>query len=269
MKAMRKVEVENWPVETGRYIIGDKKSCVAVCTLSSLDIELSMDNIAIVGKCVTENVGMEKIIRNIISNPNIRYFVICGVEPKGHYVGQAFKCLVENGLDADRKIIGALGAMPIIKNVSDEQIERFKKQVEIVDMIEEENTQKIMDRINELNDPGAFDSAMEIETVKTINADYDASKDATADNSLDDGFFTILVDRNANQIVVEHYFAKDKKLNCRIVGKSAEAISGTIAKMGLVKGLYHAAYLGKELKKAEIALKIGCDYEQDKELDLL
>ncbi len=267
MNSMKKVEVENWPVETGRYIIGDKKSCIAVCTLSSLDIELSMYNIAIVGKCVTENVGMEKIIKNIISNPNIRYFVICGVEPKGHYVGQAFKCLVEKGLDADRKIIGALGAMPIIKNVSDEQIERFKKQVEIVDMIEEENTQKITDRINELNDLGAFDGAMESETVKTINADYDASKDATADNSLDDGFFTIFADKANKQIVVEHY-TSDKKFDCRIVGKTAEAILGTIVKMGLVKGLYHAGYLGKELKKAEIALKTGCDYEQDKELDL-
>jgi tetrahydromethanopterin S-methyltransferase subunit A len=262
---MKKVDVENWPVETGRYIIGDKKSCIAVCTLSSLDIELPIDSIAIVGKCVTENVGMEKIIKNIISNPNIRFLLLCGVEPKGHYVGQAFKCLIENGLDAEKKIIGARGAMPIIKNVTDEQIKRFKHQVEIVDLIEEENPQIIIDRINKLYDPGAYDGFAAIEKTKTIIADYDSSKEDTADNGLDDGFFTIFADKANKQIVVEHY-KSDKKFDCRIVGKTAEAIIGTIVKMGLIKGLYHAGYLGKELKKAEIALKTGRDYEQDKEL---
>ena len=110
--------MSEWPPETGRYQIGDKNSCVAVCTLSSLDIELPMDSIAISGKCVTENIGVEKIIKNIISNPNIRYLLICGVEPKGHYVGQAFFCLRDNGLDENKKIIGARGAMPFIKNLS-------------------------------------------------------------------------------------------------------------------------------------------------------
>ena len=142
--------MSEWPPETGRYQIGDKNSCVAVCTLSSLDIELPMDSIAISGKCVTENIGVEKIIKNIISNPNIRYLLICGVEPKGHYVGQAFFCLRDNGLDENKKIIGARGAMPFIKNLSKDQLDHFNKQVELVDMIEEESPERIMDKIKEL-----------------------------------------------------------------------------------------------------------------------
>ena len=100
---------------------------------------------------------------------------------------------------------------------------------------------------------------------KNHNADYDPDKNATADGSLDDSFFTILVDRSGNQLVVEHY-TNDKVLTKRIVGKTAEALLGTIVKLGLVKSLYHSGYLGKELKKAEIALKTGRDYEQDTEL---
>ncbi len=259
--------MDRWPPEAGRYQLGSKQSCVAVCTLSSLDIELPMDDIAIAGKCVTENIGMEKIIKNIISNPNIRYLVLCGVEPKGHYVGQAFFCLRNNGLDGNKKIIGARGAMPFIKNLDKEQLDCFKQQVELVDMIEEEDAAKIAGRARELNssNPGAFSGNVSIKEIETINADYDVDKEATADSSLDGSFFTILVDRQNKRIVVE-YYTKDKKLNKRISGTKAEVIAGTIVRLGLVKGLYHAAYLGKELKKAEIALRLGKDYEQDKEL---
>ena len=263
-----KIEVENWPVGSGRYQVGDKNSCVAVCTLSSLDIELPMDNIAIAGKCVTENIGMEKIIKNIITNPNIRYLLLCGVEPKGHYVGQAFLCLKEDGLDENKRIVGAKGAMPFLKNLSKEQIEHFRKQVQIIDMIEEENTEKIMESIKELNknDPGTFNKSMAVNKIETIIADYDTEKEDTADEKLDEAFFIILVDKANHQIVVEHYTGQEKKLNKKIVGKRAENIMGTIVRLGLVKGLYHSAYLGKELKKAEIALRLGKDYEQDKEL---
>ena len=130
---MKKIDVDGWPAEPGRYVVGDKKSCVAVCTLSEVDMKLPMDNIAITGKCVTENLGMEKIIKNVITNPNIRFLILCCKEPEGHYVGQGFLCLKKNGIDSSRKIIGARGAMPFLKNVNDEQIKRFNEQIELID----------------------------------------------------------------------------------------------------------------------------------------
>jgi dihydropteroate synthase len=39
----------------------------------------------------------------------------------------------------------------------------------------------------------------------------------------------------------------------------------TILKMELVSRIEHAAYLGQELKKAELALKLGRSYAQDDE----
>lgn len=266
-----KADVTNWPGEPGRYNVGDKQSCVAVCTLSEVNLELQMDNIAIAGKCVTENIGMEKIIKNTIANRNIRFLVLCCKEPEGHYVGQAFLCLKKDGIDNSRRIIGAKGAMPFLKNVTDDEIKRFNEQIELVDMIGEEDPAKIAERVKELasRDPGAFgDGDVASESVETLKADYDVNKQATADSGLDEDWFTITVDRQNKQIVIEHYNGHDEneKLVRRIVGTSAEQLAGTIAKLGLSIGCYHLIYLGKELEKAEIALKTGKDYEQDKEL---
>ncbi len=61
-----------------------------------------------------------------------------------------------------------------------------------------------------------------------------------------------------SDIVVSH-----QKMN--IVGKDAKSIIDTIIAHGLVSRLEHAGYLGRELMKAEIALKLGRSYLQDDE----
>ncbi|WP_456478744.1 dihydropteroate synthase-like protein [Geoglobus ahangari] len=50
-------------------------------------------------------------------------------------------------------------------------------------------------------------------------------------------------------------------------GKTAKEIIDTVLRMGLVSRLDHAGYLGRELKKAEIALKLKKNYVQDEELN--
>lgn len=52
-----------------------------------------------------------------------------------------------------------------------------------------------------------------------------------------------------------------------VVGDDAKSISDTIIKNNLVSRLDHATYLGRELEKAEIALKLGKNYVQDSELN--
>ncbi|MFO7966675.1 MAG: dihydropteroate synthase-like protein [Archaeoglobaceae archaeon] len=51
-----------------------------------------------------------------------------------------------------------------------------------------------------------------------------------------------------------------------VVGDDAKSISDTVVENNLVSRSDHAAYLGRELKKAEIALKLGKNYVQDREL---
>ncbi|MBN1763348.1 MAG: dihydropteroate synthase-like protein [Methanomicrobia archaeon] len=52
----------------------------------------------------------------------------------------------------------------------------------------------------------------------------------------------------------------------RIIGKSAQEIMDTILRLDLVSRLEHASYLGKELAKAELALRLDRSYEQDETL---
>lgn len=66
-------------------------------------------------------------------------------------------------------------------------------------------------------------------------------------------------------------FIADGKIFCKhekvtVSGKNAKEIIDTILDLGLVSRLDHAAYLGRELMKAEIALKLGKNYIQDRDL---
>ncbi len=51
-----------------------------------------------------------------------------------------------------------------------------------------------------------------------------------------------------------------------VVGRTAKEIVDTVLRHGLVSRLDHAAYLGRELKKAEIAALLKKNYIQDREL---
>ena len=74
-----------------------------------------------------------------------------------------------------------------------------------------------------------------------------------------------MADRVGGDIVALHYLsAKMEKPDKIIKGKTADAVYSTIIKLGLVSIENHAAYLGSELAKAEIALRTGKEYIQDR-----
>ncbi len=50
-----------------------------------------------------------------------------------------------------------------------------------------------------------------------------------------------------------------------VIGTSSKAVFDTISDLGLVSLIDHAAYLGRELMKAELALRFGRSYAQDDE----
>ena len=84
------------------------------------------------------------------------------------------------------------------------------------------------------------------------------------------GFFVIHIDKKKNKKIVEH-FDNVKKANSVVTGKltkifegtDAEEISKKITEEGLVSQLSHAAYLGRELQRAETALRIDAEYVQE------
>jgi len=81
------------------------------------------------------------------------------------------------------------------------------------------------------------------------------------------GCFKFYLDREKGEIIAIHYpqYRLDKP-NLIIKGKSSLEVYKEIVRRGLVSLLDHAAYIGAELQKAEIALKLGKSYLQDEPL---
>jgi tetrahydromethanopterin S-methyltransferase subunit A len=76
------------------------------------------------------------------------------------------------------------------------------------------------------------------------------------------GYFVVYVDRRRNLLSLEHY-SKDGVLHTVIEGDSAAKLYIPAIEKSLVSRLDHAAYLGKELARAERALRMGEPYIQD------
>jgi len=122
------------------YYIGEGKS-VAICTLSSMALLQAiaktddiMSRILIVGRLLSENKGLDTLVRFTLKQSALLYLVVCGKDVRGHQSGQALLSLHRNGVTRDGKIIGANGPHPFLTCLQ-EDIESFRKQIMICDLI--------------------------------------------------------------------------------------------------------------------------------------
>ncbi|MGY5853309.1 MAG: tetrahydromethanopterin S-methyltransferase subunit A, partial [Candidatus Thorarchaeota archaeon] len=170
-----------WPPVPGDFSVKDPTGCVAVCTLGKkFDVPAEY---AIIGSCKTENIGIERVIINIISNPSIRFLILAGPEVPGHLTGDSMRSLYNEGVEeATRKIIGARGAIPYIENVSLEGVERFRQQLEFFDMVNNSDPEAIALKVEELNNrnPGP-------NTEPPIWVEFTVRKAARAPTSFSEG----------------------------------------------------------------------------------
>lgn len=182
MTEIRKSEpAAAYPPEEGCYLRGNDYSPVAVVVIlrwmreqTPADIENLVrvgveSGAALAGTLQTENIGIEKIICNVVSNPNIRYLVVCGPESPGHLVGDAILALARNGLDDRKRIIRAEAPTPFLFNVQPEFVKRFRDQITVIDLVNEGSPEVIRQAVwscyqekptlfgkYELYDPGAY-----------------------------------------------------------------------------------------------------------------
>ena len=106
---------------------------------------------------------------------------------------------------------------------------------------------------------------------KRISARYDKIKDWVMDPK---GYFLIAVDRKSNLLRVG--YCKFTKIGndpvndmvAEVVGTTAIEIVNTLIRENYISSLQHAADMGIELNKAELALKYNLKYIQDKDLKL-
>jgi len=94
---------------------------------------------------------------------------------------------------------------------------------------------------------------------ESIVASHDPYKEWNQDKK---GYFLLRVNSNLKQIEVG--FVTNKHVVIKeIIGNNAIELYNTIIRHKLLTRLEHAAYLGKELYKAELALRYGKRYVQE------
>lgn len=152
-----------WPPLAGDYITGNSDAMVAVMACGSYDLprklmKLKAQKIAIAGFCETENEGLAKIIQNIVSNPHIRYMIVCGERVRGHEPGQTIIALHSRGLDEKYAVIGSEGTIPTLLPTyfrgddPSRYVRRFQQQlISIADMTDETSPEKIGLKVDELS----------------------------------------------------------------------------------------------------------------------
>ncbi len=108
-------ERHGWPPLPGAYRVLRYQAPVAVCTLNDDELAAAIARaapaaVAVVGTLHTENLGIERLVANVIADPHIRFVVVCGCDGRqaiGHLPGQSLLALSRNGIDERRRIIGA------------------------------------------------------------------------------------------------------------------------------------------------------------------
>lgn len=170
-----------YPPEKGRFVRGNDLAPVAVCVILKWPEDEIPEGIeqlvrtgietgaALSGTLQTENIGIEKMICNLVANPNIRYLIVCGPESPGHLTGQTVLALSEGGIDDNSRIVGSKALTPYLYNIPREMVERFRRQIRVIDLLNQGDPKLVRDAVwacyqekptrfrdYELFDPGAF-----------------------------------------------------------------------------------------------------------------
>jgi tetrahydromethanopterin S-methyltransferase subunit A len=264
-----------WPPLPGNYRVLDAGGVIGVCVLTSEGLVADIASaqpagVAIVGTLFTENLGIERIITNTLANPNVMTLLVCGADSQqriGHRPGQTLLSLMAHGIDERRRVIGAEGRRPFVKNLSLEAIDAFRREITVVDRVGEVDAAAILDLLRR--------SSVHRETRPTPtgrvagkvagNVEGPTPVRAQPPEQLvldPKGYVVLFPDRGRGLIRVEHY-ETDGRLAHVFEGTRSDELYSTIIARGLVSRLDHAAYLGQELARVQRALACGEAYVQD------
>jgi tetrahydromethanopterin S-methyltransferase subunit A len=261
-----------WPPLPGTYTLGDSGAPVAVCTLTDgalIAPMIKLPGVAIAGRVYTANLGIERIVINLTTNAHVRFLVLCGRDSALFRPGQTLQALFQNGVSSDRRVVGAAGYLPVLSRAAALRVPRFRRQIEVIDRTGNSNLSDLEQVVAAAlkRNPGPLE-----ETGPPADASLNAEKSFVPLRpggkreplAYDPkGYFVITIESNRREIVVRHYLPDNTPAH-EMRGRDAEPILLGLLREGLVSQLSHAGYLGAELAKAEAALRLDLDYEQDR-----
>jgi len=259
---------------------------VAVSTLGDPELagrlaSAAPAGLSLAGPTATENIGVEKLIRNFLANPALRVLVLAGPEtggtaPTGHFAGDALVNLVARGVDPDtRRIDGARGRRPFLRNLSPEEVEAFRRRVCLVDRRGTTDVQALASLVSAVGQTAGSGpdgpvaegqvgpSVREVDqggVARTRSAPLSERGPAYVPDPV--GYLLIFADHSRGRLLLEHY-APEGTRTAVLAGMEAAGLARAAVMQGLVGTLDHAAYLGHELQRAADALARGLPYVQD------
>ncbi len=163
----------SWPVNPGTYAIKDPACPVAViCPRQDSELQEQALNYGagISGPCITPDRGVELVISNIISNPNIRFVILAG-QDSGHLAGDVLYCVNRFGIDdkTKRVINTKCPTNPYIRNLPIEAVKRFQEQVKVINLLGTRNVEELALMIRccmqEMENPVKFTDTLNNETL--------------------------------------------------------------------------------------------------------
>ena len=137
------------------YYFGDQTSPIAVCTLSSIDLLRNLSNskilssTSVVGRLLSENKGIDGIIKHLYKNQQITTIIVCGKEVWGHKAGHSLFALHKNGINQNNRIINSSSPDPFI-TASIPEIKHFQNHVTLINQINETDPNAIAKEIQRI-----------------------------------------------------------------------------------------------------------------------
>ena len=255
----------SWPPLPGDYTVLDKNAAGAVCTLADEYLyealrKTPLPGVALVGMLTTENLGIERLVCNVVTSPRVSWLILCGTDSRGHRAGECLAALAENGVDSEMRIVGAPGKRARLVNLSAEEVEAFRRAIKVVPRIGLDDAGQIVGLAAELEKTAAFGRVVAYGSGLSAEDAVSEQPESPADPA---GYFVIDIFAGRCVIRLEHH-TTDHHLTSAFVGRNARDLYLAAIRRGLVSRLDHAAYLGYELGMAEQALALKMRYVQDR-----
>jgi tetrahydromethanopterin S-methyltransferase subunit A len=212
--------------------------------------------------------GIGLLIRGMLARPTLRYLVVCGVDYAD--TGRALVALLAEGLAPDGTVPGTPTRLE--PDLDAAAVARFRARVTLVDLRGCTDAARVAAAIRALPPPADAGEGAERPRV-IVPAGWTPAPLAAAPPSLLEeappagwqpdplGNFLIAVERG--RLAAVHATTTGGPTGHRFTGRTAAEVYLAILAAGLVSRLDHAAYLGAELARAEIALRAGLPYRQD------
>jgi len=242
--------------------LGSSRGWVAICTLAERELPARLalagePALGLAGPLLTVPRGLERLVANLAARPAIRALLLCGRDSRGVPAREAIRRLWAAGLTPAGRIQG-LPRLGPLRNLDARSLALVRSRVTVVDLGPTRNAGRIL-RAAQAIPRRREKGGCHLPRVVVVRAPTATSREHGLDPT---GYFVILAPTPDGRICCEHY-RRDGTLTRRFLGRDAAGLCRAILRRHLPGTADHAAYLGRELQKAEDAVRAGLSYSQD------